>query len=74
MTLHLVVAACWLSSCGQATSQGLFARCIFVSLLWWQPFALWPRAGLVVQFVCKIAGLFAVGWMIADRAQKPAAE
>jgi hypothetical protein len=43
---------------------------LFASLLWWQPFALWPRAGLVVQFVCKIAGLFAVGWMIADRARK----
>jgi hypothetical protein len=47
---------------------------LFVSLLWWQPFALWPRAGLVVQFVCKIAGLFAVGRMIADRARKPAAQ
>ena len=43
---------------------------LFASLLWWQPFALWPRAGLVVQFACKIAGLFAVGWMIADRARK----
>jgi hypothetical protein len=31
---------------------------LFASLLWWQRFALWPRAGLVVQFVCKIADLF----------------
>jgi hypothetical protein len=42
---------------------------ILASLLWWQPFILWPSAGLVVQFVCKIAGVFAVGWMIATRAR-----
>jgi hypothetical protein len=47
---------------------------LVVSLLWWQPFALWPRAGLVVQFVCKIAGMVAVAWMIVDRAAKSRSE